>query len=169
MGRCVPWSVLRSVALAAATLLPAGCLLAGCQEPLQGDALIAAKADLTMRQLIAGLNAQNRDVLARLVVVTSTTGGPPRPLSADELQRVVHPDPPFEYVGAGQPGTLLMRDGRGRRRAVRMVVLDQQVKVLAVRSTLARYTAQEEGRAEGPKPGGLDVEIVTLLEPAPEL
>ena len=138
-----------------------GLLLAGCKSEPEGDELIAAKADQTLRQLMAGMNARKLPVLQALLVVTSTAGGAPRALRPDELSKVVFPKPPFAYAGPGKPGYLLVRDGDGAKHAVHLVVLGEQLKVVAKRTTLATLGA---GMPLGLP--GADAEVVTFLEPA---
>lgn len=101
-----------------------------------GDPKIAALADLTTRQLIAGLNAKNTTVLAGLIVLTSTAGGAPRPLTPNEMQKLVYPNGPFEYDSAGQPGTIVLRDGAKTKRVVRLVRAGEGFKVLASSESL---------------------------------
>jgi hypothetical protein len=109
-----------------------------CEDPpVEDRERIAAEADLTTRQLIAGLNAKNREVLSTLLVVTSTTGGPPRALNASELASVLYPEGPFEYVGAGKPGSMLLRDGSSAKQSIRLVKVGEKMKVLATSSPLA--------------------------------
>ena len=113
-----------------------------CEDPpIEDRERIAAEADLTTRQLIAGLNAKNRDVLSTLLVVTSTTGGPPRALTPNELASVLYPDGPFEYVGAGKPGSMLLRDGSGAKQSIKLVKVAEKMKVLATSEPLAGAAA----------------------------
>ncbi len=134
-----------------------------CKGDMTEQELIAAKADQTTRQLIAGLNAKNTTVLASLIVVTNASGGKPRKLEATEAEKLVYPQPPYEYVGSGEPGTMVVRDGRGQKRAVRLIVLDDQLKVLATREKYSTYTARETGKPVG---SAVDAEVVSFLLPA---
>lgn len=139
----------------------------GCPaEAPKGDELIAAKADLTTRQLIAGMNANNPTVLAGLTVITSTTGGGPRALSSAELSRLMLPNPPFEQLGPGPPGLMLLRDGKQQKRALRLIVVQGELRALAERMPMSRYVAREQGQAPIAVPGA-DPEVLTLLSPAP--
>lgn len=106
---------------------------AGCKEGAKPTAAetTAALGDLATRQLIAGLNAKNATVLANLIVLTSTTGGPPRPLRAEEMERLVYPAGPFEYQGVGQPGTIVLTDGAKMKRVVRLIRSGEGFKALA--------------------------------------
>jgi hypothetical protein len=114
----------------------AGLLLLGlvgglaCKTAEDDKDRIARLADLTTRQLIAGLNANNTEVLAKLVVVTSTTGGPPRLLRNDEAKRLDYPPPPYEQLGPGKPGTMDLRDGQKQKRIVRLIPFGGEIKVL---------------------------------------
>lgn len=137
--------------------------LIGCKADMTEQELIAAKADQTTRQLIAGLNAKNADVLGTLIVVTNTEGGKPRALTKEEKDKLVYPSGPYEQIGAGKPGTMLVRDGRGQKRAVRLIVLDEKLKVLASRESFAAYTARETGTNV---PGGAGANVVSFLLPA---
>lgn len=134
--------------------LPILLLVAGfaCKAELTEDELVAAKADQTLRNLIAGLNAKKLPVLQRLLVVTSTTGGKPRALRDEELSQVVFPHPPYSYAGPGKPGTMLIKDGEGTRQSVRLIVLDDALKVVAARRSLGM---------------GTNVQVISFLEPAP--
>lgn len=137
-------------ALLAAVALAA---LLACKGEPTGDELIAAKADQTLRQLLAGMNAKNLPVMQKLLVITSTTGGRPRPLTDAEMRSVVFPHPPYSYAGPGAPGYMTVKDGQGTRHAVHMVVLDEALKVVARREKLAEAS---------------DVRVITFLEaPAP--
>ncbi len=100
-----------------------------------------------MRQLVAGLNAKNKDALGQLLVITSTTGGAPRRLRPNELPSVVFPDPPYEMLGAGAPGTMKLKDGKGRIRIVKLLVRGEQLRVLASRVPLSEHLSRESGQA----------------------
>lgn len=126
--------------------------VSACNSDLSDEELVAAKADQTLRNLIAGMNAKNLPVLQKLLVVTSTTGGKPRALRGVELKQVVFNHPPYTYAGPGKPGTMLIKDGQGGRHAVRMIVLDDALKVVAARRSLG---------------GGAGVQVISLMEPAP--
>ena len=139
-----------------------GLLVVGCKSKPEGDELVAAKADQTLRQLIAGMNARKLEVLQSLLVVTSTTGGPPRALRAEELDRVVFPKPPFAYAGPGKPGYLLMKDGDGSKHAVHLVVLGEELKVVAKRTGLSAAM----GAGLPVTLPGAEAQVVTFLEPA---
>ena len=78
--------------------------LGGCEDEMSDAQIVAARADQTLRQLIAGMNAQKPPVLKTLLVMTSTTGGAPRPLRDEEVKTLVFPEPPFAYAGPGAPG-----------------------------------------------------------------
>lgn len=124
----------------------------GCPTPPDDPKdRVAAQADLTTRQLIAALNAKSREALAPLVVVTSTTGGPPRALDADELGRLAIPDGTVEYLGAGKPGEMQLRDATGAKRIVKLVDVRGSLKALATSEALAP---------------GVDVRVFTLLRAA---
>lgn len=138
-------------------------VLFGCKADMTEQELIAAKADQTTRQLIAGLNAKNTTVLASLIVVTNAAGGKPRKLEPAEAEHLVYPNPPYEYVGSGAPGTMVVRDGRGQKRAVRLIVLEDQLRVLATKEKLSAYTARETG---APVAAGVDADVVSFLLPA---
>lgn len=139
----------------------------GCPaEPPTGNELIAAKADLTTRQLVAGLNAKNATVLGTLTVLTSTSGSGPRPLTKSELDRLMLPDPPYEQLGPGPPGLMLLRDGKQRKRAVRLIVVGPDLKVLAQKVPLSQYLSVEQGQAVAGVPGA-DPEVISILAPAP--
>ena len=138
-------------------------VLFACTVPTTDEDRIAAKADLTTRQLIAGLNAKNTPVLAKLIVVTSTAGGKPRALTKTEQAQLVYPNSPFEYLGSGEPGTVLLRDGRGAKRAVRLIVVEDELKVLATKEKYSTYTARETNAAIG---SSVDADVVSFLLPA---
>ncbi|MCK6546795.1 hypothetical protein L6R52_13170 [Myxococcota bacterium] len=124
----------------------------GCPTPPDDPKeRVAAQADLTTRQLIAALNAKSRDALAPLVVVTSTTGGPPRALRSDERARLAIPDGTVEYLGAGKPGEMLLRDATGAKRSVTLVEVGGALKALATSDAIAP---------------GLDVRVLTVLRDA---
>lgn len=149
---------------------PAGiaCSGCGCTEPSPKDERerAAALADRTSRQLVAALNARSRDALQRLLVITSTSGGPPRPLRGDEVGRIVHPDPPFELLGAGRPGTMLFRDGAQAKRSARLIVRGDDAKILATSERLSAYLAREAGGTQEP-PADPGVRVVSFLSPEP--
>jgi len=86
-------------------------LLGACKSEMTDDELIAAKADQTLRQLLAGMNAKNRPVMQKLIVLTSTTGGKPRTPTAAEMETVAYPNPPYTYAGPGGPGYMTVKDG----------------------------------------------------------
>lgn len=135
----------------------------GCDDPPEDERdRVAAAADLTTRQLIAALNAENKPALAPLLVITSTTGGPPRALTADELGRVMVPQPPFEYVGAGKPGTMVLADQAKQKRIVRLVTVGDRLRVLASSEPLAAYLRRETG--ESPVDTGVRVVSVFAAE-----
>jgi hypothetical protein len=113
-----------------AIALTAGVALA-CKSAEDEQDRIARLADLTTRQLIAGLNAGNNEVLAKLIVITSTTGGPPRALRSGEVGHLVYSPPPYEYLGAGKPGTIELRDGAKDKRIVRLIQVGKEMKVIA--------------------------------------
>jgi hypothetical protein len=138
-----------------------GLLSIGCKAELEGDELVAAKADQTLRQLMAGMNARKLEVLGSLLVLTSTTGGAPRALRPDELDKVVFPKPPFTYAGPGKPGYLQVRDGDGAKHQVHLVVLGGDLKVVAKRSPLGGLGAGLPMALPG-----ADAQVVTFLEPA---
>jgi len=138
-----------------------GLLAFGCKSEPEGDELVAAKADQTLRQLIAGMNARKLEVLQSLLVVTSTTGGAPRALRRDELERVIFPKPPFAYAGPGKPGYLLVRDGDGAKHAVHLVVLGEDLKVVAKRTGLSAAM----GAGLPVALPGAEAQVVTFLEP----
>lgn len=132
----------------------ASALLVGCKGELEGTELVAAKADRTTRQLIAGLNAGNRTVLAKLVVLTSTVGGEPRHLRPEEADRLVFPKPPFTYAGSGKPGYMLLRDGAGTKHRVHLVTVGDDLEVV--------------GRREQLNTGAGNISVVSILEPVPD-
>lgn len=136
-----------------------------CKVPEEEQDRVAAAADLTTRQLLAGLNARNAEVLADLVVVTSTAGGPPRPLSAHERTRLVYPEPPYEYLGAGRSGTMHLLDGKRTKRAVELIRSGARMKVLGHREPLATYQAAEQGRPVPTVPGATDIEVIAVMDP----
>lgn len=146
-----------------ALVVLAALALAACKADMTEQELIAAKADQTTRQLIAGLNAKNTTVLSSLIVVTNAEGGAPRALAKDEADQLVYPNPPYEYVGSGKPGTMVVRDGRGQKRAVRLIVLDDALKVLASKEKYSTYTARETGEAVA---APIDADVVSFLLPA---
>lgn len=131
---------LRGIAFLSAVVIGLVSVTASCvEEPVETQGPpIAALADLTTRQLIAGLNAKNTAVLAGLIVVTSTAGGPPRPLTQAELPLLVYAEGPFEYEGAGKPGTMVLKDGKKEKRVLRLIRVGDQMKVLAVREAVAQ-------------------------------
>jgi hypothetical protein len=138
-------------------------LASACSSPkLEEKERIASLADLTLRQLIAGLNAKNNKVLAKLCVVTSTTGGAPRPLRDDEVATLVYPDPPFEYQGAGKPGTMVLRDGHQQKRIVRLVEVGKEMKVLATGLSMSSYMAKESGKPT-PVATGESVRVLSIM------
>jgi hypothetical protein len=128
-------------------VLVIGLVSVGCEDKPAEAPPIAALADLTTRQLIAGLNAKSSKVLAGLIVLTSTTGGPPRPLREAELPLLVYPKGPFEYEGAGKPGLMVLRDGKKEKRAIRLIRVGDAMKVLAVNESFSSYAARESGAA----------------------
>lgn len=123
----------------------------GCEDDLSDDQIVAAKADQTLRQLVAGMNAQKPPVLAKLLVMTSTTGGPPRALRPAELDTLVFPKPPFAYAGPGKPGYMHVKDGEGRVHRIHLVVTGDALKVVARRTSMAG--------------GGIGAQVTTFLEP----
>jgi hypothetical protein len=136
---------MRRLSFALALLL--GAL--ACKSPEDAGDRIARLASVTTRQLIAGLNANNNEVLAQLIVVTSTTGGPPRGLRAGEARHLVYPPPPYEYLGPGKPGTIELRDGKKEKRIVRLIKVGEEMKVL--------------GSSEHPASLG-GVQVVSIME-----
>lgn len=128
--------------------------LTACKAELTDDELIAAKADQTLRQLLAGMNAKNRPVMQKLLVVTSTTGGTPRAPTAAEMASVAYPNPPYAYAGPGAPGYMTVKDGAGIRHRIHLVVVDGELRVVARRERMSA--------------GGTTLEMLTFLEPAPK-
>lgn len=127
------------------------CLFAfGCKAELSTEEVVAAKADQTLRNLIAGMNARKLEVLQSLIVMTSTTGGPPRPLRAAELNQIVFPKPPYMYAGPGAPGTMRVRDGAGTKHEVRLIEVGTGLKVVAARRPLTP---------------GANVQVIRFLKP----
>ena len=126
-----------------------------CNAERTEKEIVAAKADQTLRQLIAGMNAKKLPVLQTLLVVTSTTGGPPRALRDAELKQVVFPNPPYLYAGPGGPGYMQVRDGQGQKHRVKLIVLGEKLKVVARRSTLAMTGSSMP----------TSVQVVQFLEP----
>ena len=138
--------------------------LAGCKGEMTEKDLVAAKADQTTRQLIAGLNAQNKTVIGKLVVVTAAEGGTPRAPTAEELDRLAYPKPPFEFVGAGKPGTMLVRAGDQEKRVLDLIVVKDELRVLARKSPLSQYDARPGDKAKAP--GGMDTQVLSLMRRA---
>ena len=128
-------------------------LLGACKSEMTDDELIAAKADQTLRQLLAGMNAKNRPVMQKLIVLTSTTGGKPRTPTAAEMETVAYPNPPYTYAGPGGPGYMTVKDGAGTRHWLHLIVLDGELKVVARRETL--------------NAGGASLRMLTFLQPKP--
>lgn len=124
--------------------------LLACKAELTDDELIAAKADQTLRQLLAGMNAKNRPVMQKLLVVTSTTGGKPRAPTAAEMEQVAYPNPPYAYAGPGDPGYLTVKDGSGTRHRIHLIVLDGELKVVARHETM--------------RAGGASLRMLTFLQ-----
>jgi hypothetical protein len=148
--------------LRGSALLVVGMLAVACKEgakPVDADA--AARADQTTRQLIAGLNAKNATVLAGLIVLTSTAGGTPRPLRSDELGRLAYPDGPFDYQGAGKPGTMVLTDGKKMKRVIRLIRVGADFKVLGSSEPYATYAARELGAAPGATLG--DARVISIM------
>lgn len=142
-------------------------LLTACKSPPTDEReRTAASADLTTRQLIAALNANSAEALAKLVVITSTSSGPPRSLRADEVSRLVFSDPPFEYLGAGKPGTMLLRDGAKQKRSVRLVEVGNEMRVLGTVERFSAYAARESGSG-APSIPGVDSRVVSIMRIEP--
>ena len=127
--------------------------LVACKAELTDDELIAAKADQTLRQLLAGMNAKNRPVMQKLLVLTSTTGGKPRAPTPAEMEQVAYPNPPYAYAGPGAPGYMTVKDGAGTRHRIHLVVVDGELRVVARRETMSA--------------GGAGITMLTFLEPVP--
>lgn len=142
-------------------LFALGGLIAGCKADMTPKEVVAAKADQTVRQLIAGLNAQNRAVVGKLVVVTSSTGGAPRAPTADELQRLAYPKPPFEFVGAGKPGTMILRAGDKQKRILDLIVVKDELRVLGRFVPLNSYDAAP-GEPTAATPGGMNTQVLAV-------
>jgi hypothetical protein len=157
------WATAGLLVIAAVAMSAAA---SGCEDaPTDRRDQVASAADLTTRQLIAALNAKSQDALAPLVVITSTTGGPPRALRPDELERVMTPEPPFEYVGAGKPGTMVIQDGAKQKRVLRLIEVGSALRVLATNEALSAYLTRETGTAMA-APEETRVRVISLMTSA---
>ncbi len=143
-------------------LFALGGLIGGCKAEMTPKEVVAAKADQTVRQLIAGLNAQNRTVVGKLVVVTSSTGGAPRAPTSEELKRLAYPKPPFEFVGSGKPGTMIVRAGDKQKRILDLIVVKDELRVVARQVPLSSFDARpgEKGVA---MPSGMDTQVLAVM------
>ncbi|MBK8011182.1 MAG: hypothetical protein IPK13_07515 [Deltaproteobacteria bacterium] len=133
----------------------------GCSEPLEGQARIAAQADQTTRQLVAGLNARNASVLRSLIVLTSTAGVIRAP-STQEIATLMSPELPVKVLGAGEPGTMRIQDGQGKTQTLRLIEHGGDLKVLASSEPLASYLTRAGQTVDAKSTEGLRVLTIAV-------
>ena len=136
--------------------------IAGCHdEKPEGQALVAAQANQTTRQLIAGLNAKNPSVLRSLIVMTSTAGVIRAP-TAQEIETLVSPETPLKQLGAGEPGTMRIEDGDGKSLTLRLIKHGDGIKVLGSSEPLATYLTRSGQAVDAKSTEGL--RVLTIVQ-----